>query len=261
MAFRRWADLTTREAAALGADALAILPCGAVEQHGPHLPLSVDGDIAAAVLAAAEAAAPTLDAVVLPALSVGVSVEHADFPGTLTLSAPTFIRAVVEIGEGVAAAGVRRLVLLNGHGGQPQALDMAAQELRRTKAMMVAVVNTFDLYDASFFGAEEATFGIHAGAVETSIMLAIDPARVRREEIRNFDSLTRRLKADHAHASPQGKFGFAWQAQDLNPEGAVGDARAADPAKGAALLAQSGAKLAAILEDYRRLPLDVLASR
>jgi creatinine amidohydrolase len=168
---------------------------------------------------------------------------------------------VVELGESVASANVRRLVLLNGHGGQPQALDMAAQELRRAKAMMVSVVNTFDLYDSSAFGPEESRFGIHAGAVETSIILALDSARVRRNSVKEFDSLTRRLTAEYTHASPQGKFGFAWQAQDLNPEGAVGNARAADAAKGAALLDQAGAKLAAILGEFARLPLDVLKTR
>ncbi len=259
---RRWADLTTVEAGALGSDVVAVLPAGATEQHGPHLPLSVDTDIAAGILAGASARLPAeLPVYALPALAVGVSVEHADFPGTLSLSAETFIRTVVELGGGVAHAGVRRLVLLNGHGGQPQALDLAAQELRYRHRMLVAVVNTFDLYDASSFGADEVKYGIHAGAVETSIMLALHPEAVRRAALAEFASLARTLKEDFVLASPQGKFGFAWQAQDLNPAGAVGNAKAADEGRGRALLDEASGRLAQFLAEFGRLPLEVLKAR
>ncbi|MFN0041781.1 MAG: creatininase family protein [Alphaproteobacteria bacterium] len=262
MAVRRWADLTTVEAGALGSDAVAVLPAGAIEQHGPHLPLSVDGDIAAGILTGASTRLPVeLPVYALPALTVGVSVEHADFPGTLSLSAETFIRTVVEMGGGVAYSGVRRLVLLNGHGGQPQALDLAAQELRHRHRMLVAVVNTFDLYDSSSFGEDEVKYGIHAGAVETSIMLALHPDAVRHAALADFESLTRTLKADFALASPQGKFGFAWQAQDLNPAGAVGNAKAADQVRGRALVDEASARLAQFLVEFSHLPLEILKSR
>ena len=249
---RRWQDLTTVELGRLARGrAVAVLPLGATEQHGPHLPLSVDADIAAAVVARALARLPaTVPALSLPAMPVGVSPEHADFPGTLTLTPDTFIRLVIEIGESVAAAGIKRLVIVNGHGGQPGAIDLAAQELRRRRGMLVVPVNTFDLYRAEArFPATEVKHGIHGGAVETSIMLHLDPASVRKGRARDFASATRHLAGRYKYLSPQGKSGFAWQAQDLNPAGVVGDARRADPGRGRALVEEAASRLSELLAE------------
>lgn len=263
-AIRHWHDLTTAELAALPRGrTVAVLPVGATEQHGPHLPLSVDADIASAIVERTILKlAPSVPALVLPAMPVGVSPEHADFPGTLTLKPDTFIRLVVEIGESVAAAGVSRLVIVNGHGGQPGAIDLAAQELRRRFGMLVVPVNSFDLYRADArFPASEVKHGIHGGAVETSIMLHLRPTAVRMKQARSFSSATKRLAGRYKHLSPQGKSGFAWQAQDLNPAGVVGEANRADAIRGRALVEEAAARLAELLAEVSSAKLTSLLKR
>jgi len=263
-AIRHWEDLTTAELARLPRGrAVAVLPLGAIEQHGPHLPLSVDADIAKAVVERALVKLPpSVPVLVLPAMAVGVSPEHADFPGTLTLKPETFIRMVVEIGESVAASGILRLVIVNGHGGQPGAIDLAAQELRRRLGMLVVPVNSFDLYDASArFPAGEVKHGIHGGAVETSIMLHLKPPSVRQGRVRDFASATRRLASRYKRLSPQGKSGFAWQAQDLNPAGAVGDATRADARRGRALVEEAASRLAELLAEASSAKLAAILKR
>lgn len=259
---RYWQDLTTAEisAADMGT-VVALLPVAATEQHGPHLPLSVDADINRALVDRIVAtASDDLPLLVLPALAVGVSPEHADFAGTLSLSAETMIRLLEEIGDGVAAAGVRKLVLFNTHGGQPQILDIVAQKLRRRHGMLAVPMNAYRFWDAAAeFGADEAAHGIHAGAAETSIMLEIAADRVRTGSIRDFASLSRTMAAEFAHLRPFGRIaGFGWQAQDLNPSGAVGDAGLASAEAGARLLDQAAAKALAIIGDLAVLSPGVL---
>ena len=264
VAIRHWHDLTTEELSRLPRGrAVAVLPVGATEQHGPHLPLSVDADIASAVVERAILKlTPSVPVLVLPMIPIGVSPEHADFPGTLTLKPDTFIRLVVEIGESVAAAGIERLVIVNGHGGQPGAIDLAAQELRRHRGMLVVPVNSFDLYDArARFPADEIKHGIHGGAVETSIMLHLKPSSVRAKKTRDFASATKRMAGRYKRLSPQGKSGFAWQAQDLNPAGVVGDARRADAPRGRALVEEAALRLAELLTEAARAPLKSILTR
>ncbi len=259
---RYWIDLTTAELGALDrARLIALLPVGATEQHGPHLPLSVDSRIAAALVKrAADALPPAFPLSVLPMLHFGVSPEHADFPGTLSLSAETMLALLMDVGRCVAAAGVRKLVLLNGHGGQPQILDIAAQQLRRECRLLVFPLNAYRYWNVEAqFGADEAAFGIHGGAAETSIMLAIDGAAVRRDALADFPSLAATMAKRFRHLRPYGRTaGFGWQAQDLNPAGAVGNAARADGAKGEALLAEAAATLVQILTEIDGLSPDVL---
>ncbi len=134
---RYWQDMTTVEVAALDhARAIALLPVAAIEQHGPHLPLAVDATINRGVLEHALTLMPDdLPVTILPALPIGKSDEHGAFPGTLSLSAETLIRLWSEVGDSVARAGVRKLVLFNSHGGQPQILDVVASGLRARHAM------------------------------------------------------------------------------------------------------------------------------
>src|SRR5262245_11808051 len=122
---RQWRDMTTKEFAALDAErVIAVLPVGSIEQHGPHLPVGVDSLINEAILARTLELIPAdLPVTALPMTMVGKSDEHLAFPGTLTLSAETLTRVWSEIGEGVARAGVRKLVIFNSHGGQPQLVD------------------------------------------------------------------------------------------------------------------------------------------
>ena len=153
---RYWIDLTTAELAGVDrARLIALLPVGATEQHGPHLPLSVDSRIAAALVKrVAEGLPPAFPLSVLPMLHFGVSPEHADFPGTLSLSAETMLAVLMDIGRSVAAAGLTKLVILNSHGGQPQVLDIAAQKLRRECGLLVFPLNGYRYWNTEkAFGA------------------------------------------------------------------------------------------------------------
>ena len=264
MSARYWKDLTTEDFAAVDRGRqVAILPAAAVEQHGPHLPLGTDAMINAGILARAVDLVPLdLPLLVLPALSIGISPEHRDFPGTLTLSPETMLRAVLETCDSVVRAGVRKLILFNSHGGQPQVLDLAAQDLRSRHGALAVVANSWRMMrPAEFFPAAEREAGIHAGAIETSLLLHLHPGLVRRDRIGNFPSEARRHEAGHPELAAGGRFRFSWQAQDLNPSGAVGDARLATAEAGKALIEQAARALVALAADLSRLPLDVLKTR
>ena len=142
---RGWQDMNTEEFGGPDAERwIAVLPVGAIEQHGPHLPLCVDACINQGILARALELLPEqVPVTVLPPIPVGKSNEHIAFPGTLTLSADTLIRLWTELGEAVARAGVRKLVLFNSHGGQPQVMDIVARDLR-VRLGMLAVAYSWD---------------------------------------------------------------------------------------------------------------------
>jgi len=261
---RYWQDLTTADFAALDpARTVAIFPIGATEQHGPHLPLATDAAINTGIIARAVERMPVdTAALVLPLLPVGLSPEHRDFPGTLTLSPETLLRTVVEIGESVARAGLRKLVLFNSHGGQPAILDLAAQQLRTNDGMIAVVVHSWRLMTpAEFFPPAEQEAGIHAGANETSLLLHLHPELVRRDRIADFPSSARIVERDHPELASGGRFRFAWQTQDLNPSGAVGDARLGTAEAGRALVDQAARALVALVEDLAKVSLDILKSR
>ncbi len=261
---RFWSDLTTADFAQLDvARAIAVLPVAATEQHGPHLPLSVDTDLVNGVVAAAlPHLAADLPALFLPTQAVGFSPEHARFPGTLTLKAETVIRLWTDIGESVAASGVKKLVLFNAHGGQVSVMDMVARDLRARLGLLVYSVNWFNLplLDAqggdanTLFSAAEHRFGIHAGDIETSMMLALRPDLVRMAHARDFHSSSQ----DRAKMFPilgNGKSAkLGWQMQDYNPAGAVGNAAAATADKGRAVVDAAGRALAQLLAEIDRLP-------
>ncbi len=270
-AVRYWSDLSTADFAALDrARAIAVLPVAATEQHGPHLPLSVDTDIVNGVVAAAlPYLAPELPALFLPTQAVGFSPEHTRFAGTLTLKAETLIRVWTEIGECVAASGVRKLVLFNSHGGQVGALDLVARDLRARLGLLVYSVNWFHLplLDAqgqdvnARFSAEEHRFGIHAGDVETSLMLALRPGQVRMERAEYFRS-TSQDRAERFATLGNGRSAkLGWMMQDYNANGAVGHAAAATAEKGQALLDAAGRALARLLAEIDQLPPDTLTDK
>lgn len=261
MTARFWQDLTTRDVAALDRDhAVALLPVAATEQHGPHLPLGTDAFINEGVTRRAMALAPpSLDLIVLPAVAIGKSNEHQDFGGTLTLSAETLIGMLTEIGEGVARSGLRKLILFNSHGGQPQVLDIVAQDLRARHRMIVVVANAWRMMDrAKRIPETEREVGIHGGALETALMLHLRPDLVRDDEIRAFPSSARELESAFPNLAAAGRLGFAWQAQDLNPSGAVGDARLATAEIGQGLVEDAAGALVALATDLARLPIEVL---
>ena len=264
---RFWSDLGTRDFAQLDtARAIAVLPVAATEQHGPHLPLSVDTDLANGVVAAALPHLPAeLPVLFLPTQAVGLSPEHQRFPGTLSLSAHTVISLWTEIGESVARAGIKKLVLLNAHGGQVGVLDIVARDLRARLDMLVYSVNWFNLPLGAEvegqFSAEEHRFGIHAGQIETAMMLALKPERVAMAQAQHFTSASQQ-RAQKFPILGNGKSAkLGWQMQDYNPAGAVGNAAAATAEQGRAVLDAAGRALAQLLAEIDRLPGDTLTNR
>ncbi len=264
-----WSDLTTQDFASIDKSrAIAVLPLAATEQHGPHLPLSVDADIVNGVIAHAlsplTSSAPTLPVYFLPTQTVGLSPEHAAFPGTLTLKTETLIRLWTDIAESVKAAGVQKMVLFNAHGGHVGAMDVVARDLRARLGMLVYSVNWYQLplldeagQDLNaLFSEHEHRFGVHAGDVETSVMLALKPQAVRMNLAQNFKS-TSEARALAFSILGNGKSAkLAWQMQDYNTAGAAGNAAAATAQKGQALLAAAGRSLASLLVEVDQLPAD-----
>ena len=268
---RFWADLCTRDFAQLDpARTIAVLPVAATEQHGPHLPLSVDSVLADGIVAASlPHLAPELSVLFLPTQAVGLSPEHARFPGTLTLKTETVLRLWTDIGESVAAAGVRKLLLFNSHGGQVSVLDLVARDLRARLNLLVYSCSWFNLplHDAqgqdlnALFSAEEHRFGIHGGEIETSMMLALAPQRVRMDQARHFAS-TAQARAQQFPILGNGRSAkLGWQTQDYHPAGAVGNAAAATAAKGEMLVQAAGRSLAQLLAELDRLPLSTLVDQ
>jgi creatinine amidohydrolase len=261
---RFWADLSTRDFAQLDpALTVAVLPLGATEQHGPHLPLSVDQSLVDGVVGAALPHLPAqLPVLILPTQQVGYSPEHADFPGTLSLSYNTVASSWIELGECVARAGVKKLLLLNSHGGQVSLMDIVARELRTRARLIVYSCSWWNLPlgDAvnGLFGADEHRFGVHGGDVETSMMLALRPGHVRMAQARDFKSSSQERAANYPILGNGSSAKLGWQIQDYNTQGAAGNAAAATPDKGRALLEAAGCQLALLLQELSALPLATL---
>jgi creatinine amidohydrolase len=272
---RFWAELSTRDFARLmasgeAAQTTAVLPVAAIEQHGPHLPLGVDTVLVDGVVAAALPHLPVAAKVLfLPTQAVGFSPEHARFPGTLTLRAETIIRLWTEIGESVAAAGIKKLLLFNAHGGQVSVMDLVARDLRARLDLLVYSASWFNLplHDADGsdlnerFSAEEQRFGIHGGDIETSMMLALAPAQVEMAQARDFHSTAQDRAQNYGILGNGRSAKLGWQMQDYNAAGAVGNAAVANADKGQALLQAAGRGLARLLVELERLPLSTLVER
>jgi creatinine amidohydrolase len=259
-----WWDHSTREFAELEMSRIvAIVPVGAVEQHGPHLPVRVDAAITAGIVARAVAtAAPEAPFLVLPELPVGKSNEHLAYPGTLSLSYETLARLWFEIGESVFRAGARKIIFFNSHGGQPQIMDIVCRELRVKLAMLAVACSWFRLTDASdLFDPDELNFGIHGGEVETSMMLHLHPDLVDRKHADNFVPLSVELARENAILTPEGAVAFGWQTQDLQPSGALGNAAAADVDRGRQLVERAAQRLLTLIEEVARYPLDRITAR
>ncbi|MCQ0988393.1 creatininase family protein [Jiella marina] len=251
---RRFEEMTSAELAAAGpelADAVAVLPIAAVEQHGPHLPLGTDALLADAMVDLAIARMPAARPVTfLPTFRFGKSTEHTGFPGTLSLDWKTVTQALIEIGEGLAASGFRRLVIVNAHGGNTPVMDTVALELRRSHKMLVGTCSWLRFgYPEGLLPADEIDHGIHGGAVETALMQHFYPDVVRNDAIRDFPTLQRTLSERHTHLRAHGRLGFGWMAGDLNAEGVVGDARHATPEIGKEIAEYQADRFIGFVED------------
>ena len=246
-----WEELATTDFAALDpARTVAVLPVAAVEQHGPHLPLGTDAILCDAILDRAGRSVGAPGTVLrLPTQRVGLSPEHDSFAGTLTLRAETLLALWTEIGLSVAAAGVRKLVLFNTHGGQGGVVDAAAQALRHRAGLLAIRCSSYRFsIPAGWIPPDEQRYGLHGGLVETSMMLAVAPHLVRRNALRAFPSRAVDWEAAIAGLEVEGESGIAWRAEDLNPEGATGDASAATPELGERLLSHFATRLARVID-------------
>ena len=217
-------------------DTVIVLPVGAIEQHGPHLPCAVDSLISAGVLGHALAKLPAeVRAYGLAPITYGKSDEHLHFPGTMTLTGPTLLAVVTEIGESVYRAGFRKLLLANGHGGQPQVLEMAARELRLRHGDFVVVpfhVSRLPNASGRFISEQEKKLAMHAGHSETALILALAPDTVHMERaVANFPP-----PFPSKLLSPDGRPACAWTARDFGPSGVIGDPLGATPEQGAEIL-------------------------
>ena len=260
---RDWNDLHWPDIAGAGpARWIAVLPLAATEQHGPHLPLGTDVMIASAYLARVRELLPNqIPAIFLPVQPVGVSTEHLAYPGTLSLPAETALKAWTALGESVARAGLKKLVMVSSHGGNSHAMSLVAQELRARHGLL-AVTTAWSRFGApeGLFSAEELRHGVHGGAVETSIMLARYKQHVRSDAISEFRPASIAMEEDYRWLSAHRPAPFAWQTQDLHPAGAVGDARKASADKGELLLDHGARAFCELLADIERFDLQSLAA-
>ncbi|MGC5248553.1 creatininase family protein [Gordonia sp. DT219] len=227
---RRYGDLTTSEVGeVLTRDSVLILPTGAMEPHGPHLPLSTDLVMAEAIASAVvdRGADAGHDVWLLPPLAYTKSDEHARLPGTMWLRATTLWETLVDLGSAIASTPARRLLIINAHGGNSALIEVAARELRRR----------FDLQ--TFFssgpptpGPTERGLGIHAGWAETSMMLHVRPDLV---QIDKAVAAVPHAVADNIHVGFGTAIKFGWLSTDFDESGVVGDPTDASAEIGAEL--------------------------
>src|SRR5450432_3810404 len=242
-----WPDIAGDEPARW----IAVLPLAATEQHGPHLPVGTDVMITQAYLARVrELLSDSIPATFLPLQRVGISTEHIGYPGTLTLPTEVALKTWMALGECVARAGIKKLVMVTSHGGNSAAMSLVAQDLR-ARCGLLAVTTGWFRFGApeGLFSPDELRHGIHGGAVETSIMLARYPQAVRRKEIANFRPASIAMEKDYRWLSAHRPAPFAWQAQDLHESGAAGDATLASAEKGESLLDHGAAAFCELLAD------------
>ena len=256
-----WQDLTTRDFNGLDPEqTVVLLPVAAIEQHGPHLPLSTDAEINAGIVKQTLAMLPDGPTVlVLPALVVGDSLEHTSYPGTLHASTETLLAMWSDVGRCVARTGLRKLLVLNSHGGQVPLIDILSVRLRSELGMLVVRANYFAFgTPANLFSSTELEHGIHGGEIETSLMMHLRPDLVRVDQLDNFAGLTERMSAQNKFLSPEGATGFGWLSQDLNAAGVCGNASRADAKRGAKLLEHVSRSLVTLIKEIAQTPLSTL---
>ncbi|WP_210254156.1 creatininase family protein [Rhizobium laguerreae] len=256
-----WNELNTYDFAGLSPETtIAILPIASTEQHGPHLPVATDVAIATGMLAELKRQQPEdLDILVLPTQEIGKANEHIYGPGTLSLSAELLIPVWTAIGAKVAEAGLRKMVIVNSHGGNVDIMSIVARELRVRHQM--AVVSTqwgrFG-HPEGMVSDHESKYGIHGGDVETSLMLNFRPELVRMDKAQNFASKAEGMREQSKFLQPLPPHSLAWIAHDLNPFGVVGDASIATAEKGEAICRHQVKGFVELLQDLKAYPLSNL---
>ncbi|WP_269929717.1 creatininase family protein [Aminobacter sp. HY435] len=250
-----WGDFKAADFTGLDPEAaIAVIPVAAIEQHGPHLPVSTDLAIMEGMLAETFTHLPDdLDARFLPIQAVGKSDEHIHAPGTLSLPANMLVDAWTELGASVARAGIRKFVFITSHGGNEEVMGIVSRELRvRFGALSVRSSWGRFGHPDELYPAREIQLGIHGGDVETSLMLHFRPELVDMAKAQDFASSFDRAEGEFELLRPHGPHGFSWISSDLNPHGVVGNASVATAEKGRLTAAHQAKGFVRLLQDIRK---------
>ncbi len=239
-----WPDIK----ALLNRTNIAIVPVGSLEQHGPHLPINTDTVIACEV---AKRAVQRVGVAVSPPISFGFSVEHQNYPGTISLSAESFMNVVQDVCKSLVYHGFRKIVLLNAHGGNTGILTAILQSIRSEYNVTVSLVSIWGLAKDEFdrIRESEPVPIAHGEECETSLMLAIDPAKVDLERMKRTKPRPR-LGASMLHYKIGVRAG--WRTEDISESGVIGDPTKATREKGERLLAAITEKLVNYLEKLEK---------
>ena len=257
---RRWADNDSALDPAERAGWIAVLPLGAHEGHGPHLPHETDTLIAEGIAARLAAVLPAhLPVTILPAEPVGYSPEHLDVPGTHSLGYDEAVERWLGIAGELSRLGIRKFVILNAHGGNSPLMTIVATEAR-VRLGMLAVATSWARFGLpeGWMEPEDKALDIHGGDIETSVMLALHPERVDMARAERFGSRQAEFAARFAYLRAYGPHAFGWKMADLNPKGVAGDASAATAEKGEQLIAHALRGLVALLEDVAAFDVETL---
>lgn len=255
-----WKDNVSALPPAEHANWIAVLPLGAHEQHGPHLPPETDTIIATGLVERTIARLPkSLPVTFLPTEPVGYSVEHADFSVTRSLPYEAAISRWLGIAEGLSRQSIHKLVLFNAHGGNSPLMTIVATEAR-VRFDMLAVATSWTRFGqpAGFIDPADKAIDIHGGDIETSVMLALAPDQVKMEKARAFPSRQNDFISDFTHLRAYGPHAFGWKMQDLNADGVAGNAAAATAERGEQLIDHAVTGFIELLEDVDRFDLSLL---
>ncbi|OSP55845.1 creatininase family protein [Pseudoruegeria sp. SK021] len=254
-----WSDLRTTEFSDLPPDTVALVPVGAMEQHGPHLPVSTDLVLAEGMARSAAEATQDAHVLVLPAIAYAKSDEHLSFPGTVTIDAQTLLATLLAVGRGVARAGLRRVVFLNAHGGNVPVLQIACRQLRIELGLFAVSAGWVTMgFPTGLVSVAEARDGVHGGLVETAAMLHFRPELVEMSAARNFVPTSREVAEHNEVLRLLGPVSAGWVAQDLHADGVAGDAAAASAEIGSAIVNHAARRYAQLLAEVARHPIDTL---
>ncbi|MBB4186095.1 creatinine amidohydrolase [Sinorhizobium terangae] len=240
---------------------IAVLPLGAHEQHGPHLPFETDRLIAEGIVRRVSPALPAdIPVTFLPVEPVGYSIEHMDVAGTRTLAFEEAIGRWLGIAENLRNLGIRKFVMLNAHGGNSPLMTIVATEAR-VRFGMLAVATSWTRFGQpeGWISAEDKALDIHGGDIETSVMLALHPDKVDMTRAARFPSRQSDFIARFTHLRAYGPHAFGWKMSDLNQQGVAGDAGAATAARGEVLLAHAVKGIIELLEDVNAFDVDELS--
>ena len=238
-------------------DAVAVLPLAAIEQHGPHLPTGTDAILAEGYIERVVSHMPDdLPLVFLPVQQVGWSEEHLDGAGTLTSSWAHLLPVWMDICLSVKRSGISRIILINSHGGNVPIMDILTQDLRVHHCMIASATNWLRFgYPDGMFSEDEIAYGIHGGAVETSLMLALAPDLVSMDRSADFRSAQQDMAEQTEHLRYYGRKSMGWMATDLNAQGVVGDASVACAEHGHKLLDHIATSFIDYAREVQQMPL------